>query len=129
MTSSLPPVAQELWWVTCADDLLDLHAGDVNLFGKLAHCLIGVLIGEGVNVDFHSRRYYWGFSTKNRKVNLSAIKQDVGIAFESKIGNFQLGSKPNGFGSQRSSDWGGGGWGQQVQLKRLTVLLQFLCVL
>lgn len=70
MTSSLPPVAQELWWVTCADDLLDLHAGDVNLLGKLAHCLIGVLIGEGVNVDFHSRCYYWGFSTKNREVNL-----------------------------------------------------------
>lgn len=70
MTSSLPPVAQELGWVTCANDLLDLHAGDVDLLGEFAHCLIGILVGEGVNVDLHSRRYYWGFSGKNRKVNL-----------------------------------------------------------
>ncbi|TNN75566.1 hypothetical protein EYF80_014212 [Liparis tanakae] len=37
-------IAQELWWVTCADDLLDLHAGDVDLLGKLAHSLVGILI-------------------------------------------------------------------------------------
>ena len=73
MTSSLPPVAQELGWVTCADDLLDLHAGHVDLLGKLPHGLVGVLVGEGVNVDLHSRGDYWGFSSKNGKVNMTLI--------------------------------------------------------
>lgn len=38
--------------VTCADDFLDLHAGDVDLFGELVHSVVGVLVSEGVDVNF-----------------------------------------------------------------------------
>lgn len=40
---------------TCADDFLDLHAGDVDLFGELVHGVVGVLVGEGVDVNFDPR--------------------------------------------------------------------------
>ena len=56
MTSILPPVAQELGLVTCADDLRDLHTGDVDLLGELADRLVGVLVGERVDVDLDPRR-------------------------------------------------------------------------
>lgn len=41
---------------TCSDHLLNFDTGDVNFLGKLPHCLIGVFVGEGVNVDLHA----WG---------------------------------------------------------------------
>lgn len=41
---------------TCSNHLLNFDTGDVNFLGKLPHCLIGVLVGEGVNVDLHA----WG---------------------------------------------------------------------
>lgn len=40
---------------TCSDDFLDLHAGDVDLAGELVHRLVGVLVSERVDVDFHTR--------------------------------------------------------------------------
>jgi len=42
---------------TCTNDLLDFHTGHVYFFGKLAHCLIGILICERINVDLHSWRH------------------------------------------------------------------------
>lgn len=41
---------------TCSNHLLNFDTGDINFLGKLPHCLIGVLIGERVNVDLHA----WG---------------------------------------------------------------------
>lgn len=41
---------------TCSDHLLNFDTGDVNFLGKLPHCLIGVLVGEWVDVDLHA----WG---------------------------------------------------------------------
>lgn len=41
---------------TCSNHLLNFDTGDVNFLGKLPHCLIGVLIGERVDVDLHA----WG---------------------------------------------------------------------
>lgn len=132
MTSSLPPVAQELWWVTCANDLLDLHAGNVYLLGKLAHRLIGVFIGEGVNVDLHSRRYYWGFSGNNRNVNLYQAngwsKTINSFVWASRLGlsvTALLNHIFNTAGIQKCIKL----WlGESMPAKRLTVLLQFLCV-
>lgn len=43
--------------LTCANDLLNLHTGHLDLFGKLTHSFIRVLVGEGVNVDLHSWRH------------------------------------------------------------------------
>ena len=37
-------------FLTDADDFLDLDAGSVDLFGKLADGLVGVLVRKGVNV-------------------------------------------------------------------------------
>ena len=43
---------------TCPDDLLDLHAGELDLLGELPDGLVGVLVGEGVDVDLHTGRHY-----------------------------------------------------------------------
>lgn len=57
---------------TCTDDLLNLDSGDINLFGKFSHCLVRVLISEGVNVDLHSwwawevgRAAQWGGAVRH----------------------------------------------------------------
>lgn len=39
--------------LTDADDLFDLNAGGVDLFGEFAHCLVGVLVCERVHIDPH----------------------------------------------------------------------------
>lgn len=41
---------------TCSNDFFNLHEWDVNLLGKLADSLVGVLISEGVNIDLHPWR-------------------------------------------------------------------------
>lgn len=46
--------------LTCTDDLLDFDGGDVDLLGELSDGLVGVLIGEGVNVDLHPWRAWQG---------------------------------------------------------------------
>ena len=43
---------------TCSDDLLDLHAGELYLLGELPDGLVGVLVGEGVDVDLHAGRHW-----------------------------------------------------------------------
>lgn len=48
----VPAPAETAACVTCADDFLDFHTGDVDLFGKLVHSVIGVLVGKGVDVNF-----------------------------------------------------------------------------
>ncbi len=74
MPSCLPPVAQELvLLVTCANDFLDFHTGNVNLFGELADGLIRVLVGEWVNVDLHPWSDYRGFNSANSRMNHTAI--------------------------------------------------------
>lgn len=37
--------------LTSTDNLLDLDKGNINFLGKLSHCLIRVLIGEGVDIN------------------------------------------------------------------------------
>lgn len=37
--------------LTGADNLLNLDKGNVDFLGKLSHCLIRVLIGEGVDIN------------------------------------------------------------------------------
>ena len=39
---------------TCADDLFNLDAGNVDLLGELSDSFIGVFVGKRVNVDLHS---------------------------------------------------------------------------
>lgn len=41
-------------FLTDSDHFLDLDAGGVDLFGKLSDGLVGVLVGEGVDVDSHT---------------------------------------------------------------------------
>lgn len=41
---------------TCTNDFFYFHAGDVNLFGKLMDGVVGVLIGERVDVHFDPGR-------------------------------------------------------------------------
>lgn len=36
--------------LTCSDDLLDLDEGNIDFLGKLSHGLVGVLVGERVDV-------------------------------------------------------------------------------
>lgn len=46
--------------LTSSDHLLDLDTGHIDLLGELSDGLVGVLVGEGVNVDFHPRSNYGG---------------------------------------------------------------------
>lgn len=41
--------------LACSNDLLNFDTGDVNLFGEFPDGFVGVLVGEGVNVDLHPR--------------------------------------------------------------------------
>lgn len=47
--------AGSLNWLTSSDDPLDGDERDVNLLGKFVHRLVGIFIGEGVNVGTHPR--------------------------------------------------------------------------
>lgn len=53
--------------LTCADDLLNLHTGDVDLFSELTHSFVRVLVGEGINVHLCSGTHYWGFNSDKQK--------------------------------------------------------------
>lgn len=53
---------------TCSNDLLNLHERHIDLLGELSHRLIGVLVGEGVNVDLHPwRPLLWGSNSKRER--------------------------------------------------------------
>lgn len=41
---------------TCTDDFFYFHAGDVDLFGKLVDGVVGVLVGERIDVHFDAWR-------------------------------------------------------------------------
>lgn len=72
--------------VTCADDLLDLHTRDVDLFGEFSYGLVRVLVGEGVNVDFGSRSDYRGFSSGNRPMNfLHSVCDKIALCGEDSM--------------------------------------------
>lgn len=57
---------------TCADDLLDFHAGDVDLLGELVHGVVGVLVGEGVDVHFDPWR---DWREEAREVNVNKTRK------------------------------------------------------
>lgn len=42
-------------WLTSSDDPLYGDERDVDLLGKFVHCLVGIFVGEGVNVGTHPR--------------------------------------------------------------------------
>lgn len=48
--------------------MFNLDTGGVNLFGKLPHCLVGVLISEGVDIDLHSWRHLEGETEKKQRI-------------------------------------------------------------
>lgn len=39
------------WVLTGTDNLLNLDKGNINFLCKLSHCLIRVLVGEGVDIN------------------------------------------------------------------------------
>lgn len=41
---------------TCSNDFFNLDEGYIDLLGELSDRLVGILIGEGVDVDLHSWR-------------------------------------------------------------------------
>lgn len=41
---------------TCTDDFFYLHAGDVDLFGEFVDSVVGIFVGEGINVNFYTWR-------------------------------------------------------------------------
>ena len=41
---------------TCSNDFFNLDEGYIDLLGELSDCLVGILVGEGVDVDLHSWR-------------------------------------------------------------------------
>jgi len=53
--------------LACSNDLLDFDAGDVDLFGEFPDGFVGVLVGEGVNVDLHPRGDCKGRGVVTRK--------------------------------------------------------------
>lgn len=52
--------------LTDADDLFDLNAGGVNLFGEFAHSLVGVLVRERVHIDPHPCGWMDGWVERER---------------------------------------------------------------
>lgn len=53
--------------LTDADDLFDLDAGGVDLFGELTHGLVGVLVRERVHIDPHPCGQMNGWSETERE--------------------------------------------------------------
>lgn len=47
---------QEAERPTCPNDFFNLHEGHIDLLGELSDGFVGVLVGEGVDVDLHPRR-------------------------------------------------------------------------
>lgn len=75
---------------TCSDDFLYLHTRDVDLFGKLMNGVVGVLVSEGVDVDFDSRGNYrrkmtdlycWLYKCRQRQLETVFQWQDILLAF------------------------------------------------